>query len=91
MSAETIWIGAGFLGQILFTSRFLVQWVASERRGESVIPLAFWWLSLVGGATLLCYALWRGDPVFIAGQGAGLIVYVRNLTLIGRSRRRAAA
>lgn len=87
MSEDTIWIGIGFLGQIFFTSRFLVQWVVSERRRESVIPIAFWWFSLLGGVTLLSYAIWRKDPVFILGQATGLVVYIRNLTLIGRMRR----
>lgn len=82
MSQETIWIGIGFLGQAFFTSRFLVQWIISERRRESVIPIAFWWLSLLGGSTLLTYAIWRQDPVFILGQGTGLVVYIRNLILI---------
>jgi lipid-A-disaccharide synthase-like uncharacterized protein len=90
MSEGTFWIGIGFLGQLLFTSRFLVQWIASERRRESVIPLAFWWLSIGGGLTLLAYAIWRMDPVFIVGQATGLFVYSRNLILIGRRRREAA-
>ncbi len=90
MTAATIWVGIGFLGQALFTSRFLVQWIASERRRESVVPVAFWWFSLLGGMTLLSYAIWRQDPVFILGQGAGLVVYTRNLILI-RSKRKEAA
>jgi lipid-A-disaccharide synthase-like uncharacterized protein len=89
MVSGTIWVAIGFLGQALFTSRFLVQWIASERRGESIIPLAFWWLSLAGGLTLLSYAIWRQDPVFIVGQATGLVVYTRNLVLIGRKRRGA--
>ncbi len=91
MTNTTLWIGIGFLGQILFTSRFLVQWIASERRRESVVPVAFWWFSLMGGVTLLSYAIWRQDPVFIMGQGAGLIIYVRNLVLIRSKRREAKA
>ena len=91
MTDTTIWIGVGLLGQLLFTSRFLVQWIVSEQRRESVIPIAFWWFSLAGGITLLCYAVWRQDPVFILGQGAGLVVYMRNLALIGRKRREAVA
>ncbi len=87
MTSETLWIAIGFLGQALFTSRFLVQWIASERRRESVIPVAFWWLSVVGGLTLLSYAVWRQDPVFIIGQASGLVVYARNLALIARNRR----
>jgi lipid-A-disaccharide synthase-like uncharacterized protein len=91
MTTTTLWIGIGFLGQFFFTSRFLVQWIASERKRESVIPLAFWWLSILGGTTLLAYAIWRQDPVFILGQATGLFVYTRNLTLIGRKRREAVA
>jgi lipid-A-disaccharide synthase-like uncharacterized protein len=91
MSANTIWIAVGFLGQALFTSRFLIQWIVSERRGESVIPLAFWWFSILGGLTLLSYALWRQDPVFIVGQSTGLLVYTRNLILIARNRRTVAS
>ncbi|MFC3283695.1 lipid-A-disaccharide synthase N-terminal domain-containing protein [Litchfieldella rifensis] len=84
MSQSGLWLTIGFLGQALFSARFLVQWLASERAGRSVIPLAFWFLSLAGGATLLAYALYRRDPVFVLGQGAGLIIYLRNLMLIRR-------
>ena len=91
MTAQTVWIGIGFLGQALFSARFLIQWLASERLGRSVVPLAFWWFSLAGGATLLSYALWRGDPVFVLGQGLGLVVYLRNLMLIRQHRQTAAA
>lgn len=86
----SLWLGIGFLGQLLFTSRFLVQWIASERQRASVVPVAFWWLSLAGGITLLAYAIHRGDPVFTVGQGMGLVVYIRNLWLIGRNRELAA-
>lgn len=91
MTDGTIWIGIGLLGQLLFTSRFLVQWIVSEQRRESVIPVAFWWFSLAGGVTLLSYAVWRQDPVFILGQATGLIVYARNLALIHARTREAAA
>lgn len=91
MSTGAIWVSIGFMGQLLFTSRFLIQWIASERRRESYIPLAFWWLSIGGGLTLLCYAIWRQDPVFIVGQATGLLVYVRNLVLIGRKKREVAS
>ena len=91
MTETSLWIGIGFAGQLLFTSRFLVQWIASERRRESVVPVAFWWFSLAGGVTLLGYALWRHDPVFIMGQAMGLVVYARNLTLIHAKSREAAA
>ena len=85
MSADRIWLLVGFLGQALFSARFLVQWIASERARKSIVPHAFWFLSLGGGATLLAYAIYRQDPVFIVGQGAGLFIYLRNLMLIRRS------
>jgi lipid-A-disaccharide synthase-like uncharacterized protein len=84
MSEEAVWIVIGFLGQAFFSARFVVQWLASERARRSVVPRAFWFLSLGGGATLLAYAVYRRDPVFIAGQGAGLFIYLRNLALIRR-------
>ncbi|HEY8579019.1 MAG TPA: lipid-A-disaccharide synthase N-terminal domain-containing protein [Beijerinckiaceae bacterium] len=76
------WVILGFLGQLLFTARFLVQWIASEKAKRSVIPLAFWFFSIGGGLLLLIYSLYRADPVFILGQGMGLFIYVRNLMLI---------
>src|SRR5262245_63965079 len=80
------WILFGLAGQACFTSRFLVQWVASERSGRSTVPHAFWWFSLAGGVILLIYALWyRHDLVFTLGQAAGLVVYARNLALIRRA------
>ena len=85
---EYVWILIGFGGQALFTSRMLVQWWASEQAGRSVVPLSFWWLSVIGGAVLLLYALYRRDPVIISGQVLGLIVYVRNLYLISGERPR---
>jgi lipid-A-disaccharide synthase-like uncharacterized protein len=72
----------GFIGQALFSARFFVQWIASEKKGKSVIPLSFWYLSVGGGALLFIYAILRKDPVFILGQGGGLVVYLRNLFLI---------
>ena len=84
MSTEWLWIGIGFLGQAMFSGRFLVQWLASERAKRSVVPVAFWFFSLAGGVTLLAYAIYRQDPVFIAGQGAGLLIYTSNLMLIRR-------
>ena len=84
------WVILGFLGQAFFTSRFIVQWLASERRKKSVVPTAFWHLSLGGSALLLTYAIWRQDPVIILGQCFNSIVYVRNLTFIYRERLRAA-
>ena len=82
MSQTTVWLAIGFIGQGLFSCRFLIQWIASEKRKESFFPTAFWWLSIGGGLTLLCYAIWREDPVFIMGQSAGLTIYARNLMLI---------
>jgi lipid-A-disaccharide synthase-like uncharacterized protein len=76
---EHIWLGVGFVGQAFFFSRFLVQWLASERVGKSVIPMSFWYLSLGGGLTLFVYALNIGDPVFILGQSCGAFIYLRNL------------
>jgi len=80
------WLYLGFAGQLLFGLRFVVQWVASERKGESIIPIYFWYLSLVGSIILLGYAIFRRDPVFILGQCTGFIVYTRNLMLIYRKR-----
>ena len=74
----------------MFSCRFLIQWIASERRGASIVPTAFWWFSLAGGSCLLIYAISRRDPVFIVGQASGLIVYSRNLILLHRTRRRGA-
>jgi len=88
MNAEAvhrIWLSIGFLGQALFSSRFLVQWVASERRKASVIPEVFWWLSIGGSLCLLAYSIYRRDAVFILGQSAGLLVYTRNIILRRRS------
>lgn len=76
----------GMLGQVMFFSRFLVQWIASEKKGRSTVPISFWYLSFAGGALLLCYALWRKDPVISIGQLVGLFVYARNLMLIHRKR-----
>jgi lipid-A-disaccharide synthase-like uncharacterized protein len=78
------WLALGFLGQACFFSRFLVQWLASERAGRSVVPRAFWYLSIAGGTIVLTYAIWRRDPVFILGQSVGLFVYLRNLVLLHR-------
>jgi len=82
------WILIGYAGQALFSMRFLVQWVASERAGRSVIPLAFWFFSIGGGVLLLVYALYIRDPVFIIGQAMGLTVYARNLHFVFRERKR---
>ena len=84
MDKTTIWLIIGFMGQMFFSARFFLQWVYSEIKKRSMIPVGFWYFSLLGGATLLAYAIYREDPVFIVGQGAGLIIYSRNLILIKR-------
>lgn len=82
------WYIIGFVGQGLFSARFLVQWLASEKRKQSIVPEAFWYLSLAGGLTLLAYAIHRQDPVFILGQGLGSFIYLRNIHFIRRHRQR---
>ncbi|WP_191236779.1 lipid-A-disaccharide synthase N-terminal domain-containing protein [Cobetia marina] len=86
MDVNPWWVAIGFGGQALFSARFIIQWLASEKARRSIVPRAFWWFSLAGGMTLLAYAIHRQDPVFIAGQGAGLLIYLRNLSLIKRDR-----
>ncbi len=85
------WLAFGLVAQLLFTARFLVQWISSERAGRSVIPIAFWFFSIGGGILLLIYALYRRDPVFIAGQALGLVVYFRNLYFIIVNGRQSSA
>ena len=79
---EIIFLVIGFVGQGLFASRFIVQWIYSEKKGESSIPLVFWYLSIFGGIGLLTYAIFRKDPVIILGQLFGIFIYLRNLILI---------
>ena len=88
---DTIWTSVGFLGQAVFGIRFLIQWLRSEQAGHSVVPVAFWFFSIGGGVLLLIYALYRRDPVFIAGQALGLVVYARNLYFIAVHGRQTAA
>jgi lipid-A-disaccharide synthase-like uncharacterized protein len=88
-STEIVWIVIGLFAQMLFMMRFVVQWIASERVKRSIVPEAFWYFSLSGGALLLAYSIYRVDPVYILGQGLGLGIYVRNLQLI-RSEKRTA-
>jgi lipid-A-disaccharide synthase-like uncharacterized protein len=83
-AAEEFWYSVGFFGQLLFTCRFMVQWVASERKKESVVPISFWWLSLSGNYLVLAYAIWKRDPIFVMGQVPGSVIYLRNLMLIYR-------
>ena len=86
MTAENGLYILGFVAQGIFTARFFVQWIESEKAGKSVMPVAFWLLSVLGGGLLLVYAVLRRDPVFVLGQAGGLVVYVRNLVLIFRER-----
>ena len=90
MTTDQVWLGIGLAGQAFFSARFLVQWLASERAKKSVVPRPFWFFSVGGGLTLLAYAIYRHDPVFIIGQGAGLFVYARNLYFIYRRPERIA-
>lgn len=89
-TTEIIWLGIGFLGQGIFFMRWVVQWLASEKHAESHVPIAFWYMSLLGGVITLAYAIYRKDPVFIAGQSVGAVVYLRNLMLIARSNQAAS-
>jgi lipid-A-disaccharide synthase-like uncharacterized protein len=82
VTANALWLAIGFAGQALFSARFLVQWIATERARRSVVPVAFWYFSLAGSFTLLAYALHKEDPVFIVGQAAGIFIYLRNLYFI---------
>ncbi|NBB09804.1 lipid-A-disaccharide synthase N-terminal domain-containing protein [Pseudomonas sp. SLFW] len=84
MGRESLWLAVGFIGQLAFTGRFVLQWLYSEYKKRSVIPVGFWYLSIIGSALLLAYAIYRQDPVFIVGQSFGFIVYLRNLQLIAK-------
>ncbi|HMQ94947.1 MAG TPA: lipid-A-disaccharide synthase N-terminal domain-containing protein [Amaricoccus sp.] len=84
---EFWWVVVGLAGQLMFSMRFLIQWISSERARRSVMPVAFWYFSLAGGAILLTYAIYRRDPVFILGQATGLVIYSRNLWLIHAEKR----
>ena len=88
MTLDHLWLAFGLTGQVIFGMRFIVQWIASERKRESHIPIVFWYLSIVGGIITTAYAIHKRDIVFIIGQGAGLIVYTRNLMLIYRAERK---
>ncbi|GAB4275236.1 MAG: lipid-A-disaccharide synthase N-terminal domain-containing protein [Methylomicrobium sp.] len=82
MDHETLWLSIGLTGQALFSARFFVQWLISEREKKSVFPVAFWYFSIGGGITLLAYAIHKEDPVFIIGQASGLFIYLRNLYFV---------
>jgi len=87
MNYNVFWLAIGFAGQAMFSMRFLVQWLSTEKHRRSVIPVAFWYFSILGGATLLAYAIHRADPVFIVGQAAGLFIYSRNLYFVLQERK----
>ena len=82
-----IWLIIGFIGQTIFASRFLIQWIVSERASKSIIPNIFWWISIVGSLILLSYAIHKQDPVFIVGQSCGFLIYSRNLYLIWQDKK----
>lgn len=86
MDSDAWWLIIGFAGQALFMMRFVIQWLHSERQRRSVVPVAFWYFSVLGGLTLLVYSVHRRDPVFIAGQLLGVFIYLRNLFLIKAER-----
>ena len=83
---EFLWVFFGTIGQLIFFSRWIIQWIYSERKGESYIPIIFWYLSIIGGIGLLTYAIFRKDPVIISGQSVGIFIYLRNLILIYRKK-----
>lgn len=85
-SIEIVWISIGFIGQFLFASRFIVQWIVTEKNKKSTIPIQFWYLSIFGGLILLSYAIYRKDPVIITGQLFGILVYARNLYYIYKNK-----
>ena len=87
--AELIWVAIGIFGQLLFSMRFILQWLASEKARRSVVPEVFWWFSIGGGLILFAYALHRRDPVFILGQSLGIFIYARNLWLVRAEKRTA--
>src|SRR2546422_5576864 len=90
MTTEHLWVGIGLFGEAQFGARFILQWIASERQKKTVVPHGFWYLSIGGGITLLAYAIYRLDPIFILGEAFGLLVFLRNLHFIRRAIRRRA-
>lgn len=86
-----VWLITGFTGQAMFSARFMVQWLASERMKRSIIPEAFWYLSLAGGLVLLAYAIHRQDPIFILGQSVGCFIYLRNIYFVRREKLKRSA
>jgi lipid-A-disaccharide synthase-like uncharacterized protein len=85
-TTEIVWLTVGFAAQLMFSMRFIIQWIASERARRSIVPEAFWYFSLFGGVLLFAYAVYRADPVFMLGQGMGLLIYARNLQMIWKAK-----
>jgi lipid-A-disaccharide synthase-like uncharacterized protein len=90
ITAQNIWVMVGFIGQVIFGLRFVIQWIATERKKKVVVPVAFWYMSLAGTIILLSYSIYRLDPVFIAGFSLNMIIYLRNLYFVYLHRRPAA-
>ncbi|MBB4007645.1 lipid-A-disaccharide synthase N-terminal domain-containing protein [Allorhizobium taibaishanense] len=86
-TADLIWLGLGVVAQLMFSLRFIIQWLVSEKQKRSVIPAAFWWFSVIGGIMLLAYGIHRGEPIIMLGQGLGIVVYIRNLMLLHQGRK----
>lgn len=86
-TSDLVWLGLGVIAQLMFSLRFIIQWLVSEKAKRSVMPTAFWWFSLIGGLMLLAYGVHRGEPIIILGQGLGIIVYIRNLMLVHQGRK----
>ncbi|KAA3519371.1 lipid A biosynthesis protein [Agrobacterium vitis] len=84
---DLIWLALGVIAQLMFSLRFIIQWLVSEKQKRSVIPAAFWWFSVIGGIMLLAYGIHRGEPIIMLGQGLGIIVYIRNLMLLHQGRK----
>ncbi len=89
-TTELVWLTIGFTAQAMFSMRFIIQWIASERAKRSIVPETFWYFSFVGGLMLFVYAIYRMDPVFMLGQGSGLLIYARNISFIWRAKRETA-
>lgn len=89
-TSELIWVTVGFLAQLMFSMRFILQWIASEKAKRSIVPEVFWYFSVLGGALLLAYSIYRADPVFMLGQAMGLLIYARNIHLIWKQKAVAA-
>jgi lipid-A-disaccharide synthase-like uncharacterized protein len=85
-STEIAWLTIGFVAQLMFSMRFIIQWLASERAKRSIVPETFWYFSFAGGLMLFAYAIYRTDPVFMLGQGTGLMIYARNIHFIWSAR-----